>query len=286
MKSYKHIIYIALLFSLAACQEVVKVDLKQAESRLVVEGYITDQPQQNYIKLSQSISYYGDEKAPLVKDAQINLLDENDQLITPFSFQDSVYKPDNSSFAAKMGKPYKVQIKYKGDEYEATGSAEKNVQLDSITYVYKQKTLFEDEGYYVKVSGIVPKQNKHYFRWMVYKNDSLFNDPGDYFIFDTQYLQENVQGFQLPFTFKKGDTVRLESYSLNRDMYDFYNEFVNLLFNDGGVFSGPPVNPTSNVKNLNDPENIALGFVQFSSVEKTSVIIEDKKSAITKPLPK
>lgn len=61
---------------------------------------------------------------------------------------------------------------------------------------------------------------------------------------------------------------------MNEDVYQYYVEFINLLFNDGGVFSPPPVNPDSNIKNITNPENKPLGFIQFSSLQRKRLVIE------------
>ena len=74
---------------------------------------------------------------------------------------------------------------------------------------------------------------------------------------------------------KKDDTVSLRLFSLDEAVYDYYTEFINLLFNDGGVFSPPPVNATSNISNITTPENFPLGYIQFSSVLEQEVIIKD-----------
>jgi hypothetical protein len=64
----KQIKYISLLLAgfitLSACEKVIDVKLDNAESQFVIEGNITDQPGQQVIKISKSVSLYGKQYLP------------------------------------------------------------------------------------------------------------------------------------------------------------------------------------------------------------------------------
>jgi hypothetical protein len=61
-------------------------------------------------------------------------------------------------------------------------------------------------------------------------------------------------------------------YRLNKDVFDYLSQLVNLLFNDGGLFSPPPQNPKSNIRVVKGDSQV-LGFFAVSPVLSRTVII-------------
>ena len=90
-----------------------------------------------------------------------------------------------------------------------------------------------------------------------------------------EFVNEELNDLEFPFAFQLQDTLRLEMYSLELSMFNYYNELLTILFNDGGLFSPPPVNPVSNIKNLTDPRKPPLGYFQASPVVAEEVVIQD-----------
>ena len=59
----------------------------------------------------------------------------------------------------------------------------------------------------------------------------------------------------------------METFSISRNGFLYYNDLINLLLGDGGFFGSPPVNPRTNMTNG------AMGFFQTSSVVSEEIII-------------
>jgi hypothetical protein len=68
--------------------------------------------------------------------------------------------------------------------------------------------------------------------------------------------------------YKLGDIGKVEMYSISNTGFICYNDLVNLLKNDGGMFGSPPVNPRTNIKGG------VLGYFQASSIVSESILIE------------
>jgi hypothetical protein len=102
----------------------------------------------------------------------------------------------------------------------------------------------------------------------------LYDGRNDYLLASNEFVQENIRGLEFPYSFVLGDKIRIEMYSISKEIYDYFNEFINLLYNDGGVFSPPPVNPTSNIVNLTEPDNPPLGYFQVSTYVYADVLIK------------
>ncbi|ADR21305.1 hypothetical protein MATR_10660 [Marivirga tractuosa] len=265
-----------------SCQNIIDLDLEQSDTRLVIEGEILDKNTIKRIRVSQSLNYYDTGRMSPVTDADISLLDENDNLISSFFYnsQDSIYQtPD--SLTLDVGSAYKIQIEANEELLEATGKILENPTVDSIYYLSDQELMelgqpvFE-EGYFLFVNGKLNNEGVEYFKLDISVNDTLQNSRDDISnsILSSELFGKEFQGLPIPGSFEEEDEIFLEFYAIEEDVYQYYLEFTNLLFNDGGVFSAPPVNPSTNINNLTNPENKPLGFIQFSSVQTRSIMIK------------
>ncbi|WP_296619236.1 DUF4249 family protein [Marivirga sp.] len=284
MKANKYKIlslFLAVLLSWS-CQEIIDLDLTQSDPKLVIEGKLTNERIIQKIKISESINYYDTSGLAPFTEAEVSLLDSNFNLLKSFNYnpEDSNYQ-SNTPFGLGVGQNYILQIEAKEEVLEAKGIVLENATLDSLYYLSAEELqalgqpVF-GEGYFMFVNGNLNNEGIEYFKLDVSVNDTLRNSRSDFSnsILTSEFFGKEFQALPVPGSFEEGDTVDLELYTLNEDLYQYYVEFINLLFNDGGVFSPPPVNPDTNIKNLTNPENEPLGFIQFSSIQKRSIIIE------------
>lgn len=267
------------------CQEIIDIDLEQSELKLVIEGSLVNERSMQKIKISESLNYYDTAEMSPFTDAQVSLLDANNNIVTQFNYnsEDSAYT-SNSPVALSVGSEYILQIDAKGELLEAKGTILENATLDSIFYLSDKEleTIGQQsfgEGFFMFVNGRLNNEGVEYFKLDVTVNDTLRNSRGDFSnsVLTSEFFGKEFVALPVPGTFDAQDSVGLELYTLNEDMYQYYVEFINLLFNDGGVFSPPPVNPTTNIKNLTNPENKPLGYIQFSSVQRRSIVIKERE---------
>ncbi|RUA33659.1 MAG: DUF4249 domain-containing protein [Bacteroidetes bacterium] len=286
MKAHRNKIlslFLAVLLSWS-CQEVIDLELNEADPRIVIEGEIVNKNTIHRIRISESLNYYDTGRMNPVSDAEIRLLDENNNVISGFIYnpQDSNYQTYDS-LRLEIGAEYKIQIEINDELLEAKGKLLENATLDSIYYLSdkEMQALGQPvfgEGYFLFVDGRLNNEGVEYFKLDVIVNDTLRNSRGalSNSILTSEFFGKEFQALPVPGSFEEADTVDLELYTLNEDVYQYYVEFINLLFNDGGVFSPPPVNPDSNIKNITNPENEPLGFIQFSSVQRRSLVIKKR----------
>lgn len=279
---------LSLLFAIWiswGCQEIVDIDLNQSEIKLVVEGKLINEQTFQKIKISQSLNYYDTTGFAPFTEAEVSLWDAQNGLIDSFLYspQDSFYH-SSTPIELVIGEKYKLQIEAKGELLEATGEILENATLDSLYFLSAEElknmgqAVF-GEGYFMFVNGSLNNTGTEYFKLDVTVNDTLRNSRGNLSnsILSSDLLGKEFRDLPVPGAFKEKDTVMLELYTLNEDVYQYYFEFINLLFNDGGVFSPPPVNPTSNIKNITNPENKPLGYIQFSSVQRRAIVVKKRE---------
>lgn len=271
-----------ILFAFAlmavACQEEVVLELDKKENLVpVIEGYWTDQGFDNEVKITLSKNYYDTLDQTLVRDADVFIKELSTGRKVVFNYIDATrsYRP-NPGERAKVGETYQLQVSLGGEVYQSEGVMLELPTLDSVTWNYEEKRLFREEGYYLKVFGKIPFPDNNYYRIRVIENDTLKNQREDYLLFDDAFgLKVFEEGLELGYAFQKNDRVRLELYRLNKDAFDYLSQLVNLLFNDGGLFSPPPQNPKSNIRVVQGDSQV-LGYFVVSPVLSRTVTIPNK----------
>lgn len=276
---------LVLLISSLGCQEIIEFDLPNTNPKLVIEGEMNFwefKPENNMarVSISTSGSFYEENTYNPVSDANVQIEDINSSRlydIPPLEGTPGVYQ--NNAIPIALGNSYRLRVDYGGNVYESEGTVLPVAELDSFTYRYRPDTPLLEPGYYFFFSGRTPKERGiNYYRFKIYENDSLYNQPEDFLIQSDELLQAQIDSLQLAdYSFDLTDTVRIEMYSLNQDVYEYYNQLLELLFNDGGLFSSPPRNPDSNIVNTTNPDDPPLGFFQVSSVLDGGDVVESSE---------
>ncbi|RZS97202.1 DUF4249 domain-containing protein [Cecembia calidifontis] len=274
MKNQIFVFFLTLL--LFSCQEEVFLELRTVEPMPVIEAVWTDVGTMNFVKISKSRDFYEEEPNELIKDAIVFIQNLNTGLVIPFRYAEQAnrYIPLNN-VGGRKGDRYRLTVRWEDNEYQSEGVLLQPPRLDSIRYEFKDSRLFREEGYYITLYGDIPFTEDNNYRIRIVRNDTLLNNRNDYLLFDDTFGTSILNnGFELAgFPFRANDRVRLELFRLNRDAFDYLNQLVSLLFNDGGLFSPPPQNPTSNIR-LVKGDKEALGYFKVSPVLIETVFID------------
>lgn len=262
-----------------SCQEEVILPLGEKEELVpTIEAFWTDQSIYNEVKITLSKDYYDSTEVQVISDAEVFITIPGTDKVIPFIFLGGInnYRAANPQERAKVGETYQLHVKWKDNIYVSEGVMLEPPIVDSVTWSFEEERLFREEGYYIKVYGKIPFEEDNNYRIRVIENDTLKNQREDYLLFDDTFgLKFFEEGLELGYAFEENDKVRLELYRLNRDAFDYLNQLVNLLFNDGGLFSPPPQNPDTNIRVVQgDPE--VLGYFAVTPVLSRTVLIQAK----------
>tara|TARA_R110002074_G_scaffold86874_1_gene191717 strand:- start:153 stop:989 length:837 start_codon:yes stop_codon:yes gene_type:complete len=268
------------LISLLSCQEEVQLDLGNVSKKPVIEAVWTNEVTENYVKISYTRDYFDTLANELVENASVSIIDNASGTLVDFMFEDELgyYTPLHGQTAIP-GHSYTLKVIVDENEYTSEGLTQEPPILDSITYVFEEESFFSDKGYYLTVYGKIPFEEGNFYRLLLTKNDTLLNGRDDYFLFDDTFGTNVLDnGFKLNgFAFEENDKVKLQLIRLNENAYDYLNQFVSLLFNDGGLFSPPPENPESNIQAINGEDQV-LGYFMTGSIISKTIKIEALES--------
>jgi hypothetical protein len=273
------LIVILTSFIFWSCDEPVRLDVNQSESRVIIEGQVTNQPGYQYVKVTKSGGFYDTGKSPRVINAVVVVKDnagnEFPFIHNPGNYADSAgYYLPQTPFVGEVGRSYALQVTIDDQVYEAEDNLYDVTPIDSLTYRIDEdeKEDPEDFGkfYEVLIYAKEPQDSKDFYLFKFFRNDSLKvgNDTEIYFT-DDENLGENIDGVSSPIYFAPGDRARCEIYSISRNAFVFYSDLQNLLNSDGGLFSQPPSNSRTNLTNG------ALGFFQASALHVSEIEIKE-----------
>lgn len=266
-----------LVAGLTACEKTVVLDLKDAAPKLVIEGQVTDQPGNQYVKVSRSTNFYSTGKSPRVATATVMIEDDLGNSIAfvhnPHDHVDSAgYYFPQTAFQGEIGRTYTLTVVADGQTYEARDKMYSIPPFHKLEYRLDEDEQDdpEDPGRFYEVLYSVkePQETKDYYLFKCYRNGALeYGSDTDVYFADDELVGENIDGAPMPIYFAANDRAKAEAYSLSRDAFIYYRDLQKILNNDGGMFSPPAATPRTNLSNG------ALGFFQVSAISSAEIVV-------------
>ncbi|MBX2951809.1 MAG: DUF4249 domain-containing protein [Leadbetterella sp.] len=292
----KLLIFPALLL-FCSCEDVISIEVKEEKQQLVVDAWLTDEAQEQQVKLTLSQAYFDQEKPLPALGAEVYVVRQDS---TGFRFNDNdndgvyTYTPRNRNYL-RMNERISLYIKYKEEEYYAISELKRVPAIDSLKYQSVTLPIKPEDGpksgfraqFYA--NDFAGEGDTYLVRW--YKNDVLQARSSEYTLsYDGGLSPGNKIDGMLFFQpirmainsdsrlFVDRDKVTVELHSLPLDAYYFLYQ-VQAETNNGGIFATPPANIPSNIFNLN-PESAekAVGLFLVSKVSRYTAVI-DKNNA-------
>tara|TARA_R110002050_G_scaffold300364_1_gene469401 strand:- start:8421 stop:9236 length:816 start_codon:yes stop_codon:yes gene_type:complete len=271
MRKIIYILIISLQFT--SCEDVIEVDLKSAQPRLVIDASLNwfkeTQGNNQYIRLTLSAPFF-DNTVPPANGATVIVTDLNNNTFS-FIEEENTGLYINNSFIPVIDGVYNLTITYNNETYTAS---EKLMPVSTIDYVeQKNKGGFsgdetEIKAYYTDPEGI---DNYYFFEFIntttkvqsLEAYDDEFTDGNQIFAF---FSDENLT---------TGAKIIIKSYGISKQFY----EFISLLLqqtNDesGDPFELQPATVRGNCVNQTNPENYPLGYFKASEVSVLNYTIE------------
>ena len=276
---------IAALFFIS-CEEIIDLELNDPDNqRIVVEGRITNEMAHHQIRLSRTLSYFANEPAPPMLEAEAYILEEGTGEQYPLELiDDTIGMYQTGLMAAKVGETYTLHINDNGETYQASDYLDTIPTIDSVNYEY---TVYQFFGvrvgiYLMKFSLYEPPPAGHIYRIDVFLNDTLYTEEladaiyfDDFQTNDMYWADIEFYGFPQEDITLDTNSVRFEMYSISEEEFDFLIAFFSESFGNGSIFSGPPANIPTNIINTSDGID-GLGFFGASgkTVFETTIIKE------------
>lgn len=276
MKTIRYILLLgSLLFS--ACEDVIELDTPEGNTRLVVDGLLTDRHELQTVRLHYTTPYFSEQPLPAATEALLIIKENGIPADTLAETSPGVYQ---KAFQGKAGEQYSLYIKTaEGDEYQSTPQLLQPVPTIDSIYAELSSSPFSDEsGYVVMIRTNDPKEVTNFYQWRLFINGELQQGMENLAIAHDRLVNGN-KGVGIGFyrnRLQPGDSARVEQLSVSEEAYDFMS-LLRAQASGGGQFSTPPAPVQGNVESLAREEDYALGFFMVSAVSSKSIRIHPEE---------
>ncbi len=269
-----NILSIVMVFLLLnSCEDVVDVNLNEAEPRLVIEASInwyknTDGNTQS-IKLSLSAPFFN-ENTPPANDAVIQITDTNYNVFNFVEDANSgIYR--NSNFLPVINETYTLTINYDGETYTATETLK---SVASIDYVEQNNDSgFTGEDVELKAYYTDPIDEENYYFFEFISDIPLIPTLA---VYEDRFTNGNqIFGYYTEEDLEPGDEVTIRNYGVSKRFYDFMFILLQQGSDEsGGPFETQPATVRGNCINETNPDNYPFGYFRLSEVDELIYTIQ------------
>ncbi len=295
----KHILILSFaVLTLTSCEDVVTIDVNKGSSQLVVDGWITNQPTVQQIRLTESSDYFDNSAAKPVLNASVTVTDDRGKVFTFKDIQNNgyyIWKPANvKDSLGRVGGKYALNIKTGTEEYRSLSQLNRVPKVDSISYYFDKSSPRNGpdspkEGYLVEFFARDIKGEGDCYWVKSFKGQKEFKKPSDIIpVYDGAFspgaatdglqfirpIRQSILGRNLMLA---GDTVRVDVLSIPLEAFYFLSQ-VQQASQNGGLFAVPQSNIISNIQNANPTGRKPLGFFGTSAVSTLQTIVDAKKA--------
>lgn len=257
---------ISVLFS---CEDIIYIDLKDSEPRIVIEGVITNLKGPYMVRISKSVDFYDKGEYPPVTDAVVELSDDrgNSEILT--GNDDGIYL--STKLRGHPGRKYTLNVLTGDSEYMAESRMTGPVKVDSIKAEYFPGVGDRESGYYIHCFFNDPPDADNNYRLIVWKNGVM---DQNLYLMDDEFINGRPVDYYLYLSlFQKGDTVNVGLATVDRPVYEYYNTLFNIIAQQGGNNPANPANPKTNLSNG------ALGYFGALAIDRMDAILEEPKQS-------
>jgi len=263
--------YILLSLSLLAllcssCEEVIDYELRTADTKLVIEGLITDQPGPYTVRISNTKGYLDQGKTPGVNSALVIISDNKGVVDTLKQIDTGFYQ--TTKLQGKPGNTYFLKVKVGGQEYTAQTYMPAVSPIDSLTFEDKKAGNGLEAGLHPMLYMSDPAGKGHYYRWNIYVNGVK---EWNIAVASDEIYDGSSAKVDLWLSLKQGDKVKVELLSLDKAAYDFWYALAIQQNATGGPFDSTPANAPGNISNG------AMGFFGASAVSSVEATAKASK---------
>ncbi|MBO0932772.1 DUF4249 domain-containing protein [Fibrella aquatilis] len=279
------------LWGLMGCETIIDANIASGPTQLAVDAWLTDQPGQQRITLTQTANYFNNGPSTPATSASVVVGDNTGRT---FAFtdpdNDGVYtwKPASTRDTTRLGiigRTYTLGIQYQGNTYVSVAQMPRTTSIDSL--IFRKKTITpvsKEEGYRSEFYATDPAGAIDYYYLRYYRNGVLQNRPQDISLaYDgafrgsantdgLMFIRPIRQSLNPEKLFALNDTMRIEMRTMTAEGYLFW-ELLRAQLQNAGLFATPPANVPSNIRNTNAAGPAAVGFFLVSPVRTRTAIV-------------
>ena len=264
---------IVILTSFFSCEDVIEVELNEAEPRLVIEASIdwlkNTSGNEQQIKLTLSAPFF-DNAVPPANGATVSITNSNN---TVFNFieeaNSGIYK--NSEFIPVINESYNLNIVYEGEIYKATETLKSVVPIDFIEQ--NNEGGFTGDQIELKAFYTDPadEENYYFFEFL-----SDLTPIPSLEVYEDRFTNGNqIFGFYSDEDLEAGNIIRIRNHGVSESFYEFMFLLLQQGSQDGGgPFETQPASVRGNCINETNSDNFPFGYFRLSEVDEVIYTVQ------------
>jgi hypothetical protein len=256
---------LSLLFILTSCEEVIRLELKNAEPRVVIDATLNAGKGECMVQVSKSLGFYQNDSIIRLEGVTVELVKGSGTALSLAETSPGVYSV--TGLTVNPGEVYRVNVILSPEErYSAQTKTPEAIFLDSLKVVrgFGDPRPTSPPIYLIKPKWKDPAGVANFYRFKVTTNGRP--QSGSLTITNDEPFDGTVVDMPLyRYGFAIGDTVRLEFQSIDSLSYSYFTQ-INDMARPSFV-SATPYNPVGNF------DNGALGYFGIYWSEVRDLII-------------
>ncbi|UKJ07334.1 DUF4249 family protein [Solitalea lacus] len=277
----KSILFLGLIH-LASCAEEIDLTNSTNQQKLVVDGLITDEPGSYYVRLTYT--FKKGEKAKGVNNALVVISNDEglkDTLkLLNYVGMDKKGFYEGNKIKAKPNHTYYLEISVDGRKYTAESYMTPTPKIDSLALKHKEGDTGKPEQI-IPIVYFKDSQEKNYYLFSSLTPDmfAYFGELGRVWpisILDDKLLKNDVNGFEMDdgespdgLTFYPSsygfDSLSVTFMCIDKSVYEFYQQAIKQINNNGQAYSPAPSTPKGNITNQ------AIGIFRAVSIKRAVI---------------
>jgi hypothetical protein len=278
----KRLFIISILLAFFSCEDVINIDIDKNSDHVVVEGWVTDQPGPQVVLLSRSNRFNSNQPNPSIDDAQVFIHSNRGDSYSLTLHAPGIYHSD-SSFQGQVGIRYFVQVILATSD---TISSDPELlmavhPIDSIGFDSYEGSTEENPDeivniYYPIAFAVDPRDEVNYYRWNLYRNNTLFSTPDELYLSSDRFINGNSYRNEFTsFEYLINDNIYIEVQSLSQAAFEYLELFKSQTTSLQTGSGSSPSAIHSNLFYLNNSREIVLGYFGATSVQSRSKSITE-----------
>ena len=273
MKRLKTIFLIFLI----SCGDT-EIELPNGQELFVVEGWITNQNKQHWVKISTTVPFDDSRTENPVEDAIVSI--EDNAGIFPMTHSSNGLYLTNT-FAGITARSYRVNIQLTTGEIIQSGWERLNplMPIDTIKYDFfdepNPETGEDIQIYFPIVVSSDPVNETNFYRYKGFRNGQLLNEPSELILLNDQFVNgaTSLPNFIPELRYSFEDTIQVELHSLTKASFQFLELLKSQTTSLGSSSGTSPAALIGNLENIDDVNQVILGFFGASAVSSDTTII-------------
>lgn len=266
MRQFIMMITLALL--LTSCEDVIEVDLNDADPRLVIEANINIRAEDEYVnssvKLTTTAPFF-DNQIPVVENASVQITDENGAVF-PFTYAEEGFY--FSDFSPEENMDYTLQIIYEDEVYTATTNRISTVPLEYVEQ--RNDGGFSGDQIELKVFFTDPAGVKNFYFITGRSERGIARD-----VLNDEFFDGNlIFGMYMAEDLAAGDNVQFILHGITEEYYNYMYILLQQTGSGGGPFETQPATVRGNIINETNSENYPLGYFRISEISVLNYTVE------------